>query len=150
MRGYEQWRNELFGLSPESDPVMHEHSEDFYAVPPHVAFDYVDQVLVDPDVHSLFTKDQLGKPELPIAWFANAERLSGGPVIAAVMSPPCSRELGLRFYNYDQKEFPMGNRQFASEEAQTVGDQLGVDWNKIPLDEFRMGLSGELEHGANA
>ncbi|QDV61080.1 HEAT repeat domain-containing protein [Crateriforma conspicua] len=58
---YEQWRNELFGLAPESDPVMHEHSEEFYAVPSQVAFDYVDQVLVDPDVHSVFTKDQLGK-----------------------------------------------------------------------------------------
>ena len=58
---YEQWRNELFGLPPESDPVTHEHSEDFYAVPPQVAFDYVDHVLVDPDVHTLFTKDQLGK-----------------------------------------------------------------------------------------
>ncbi|QDV81884.1 DUF5661 family protein [Planctomycetes bacterium TBK1r] len=44
----------------------------------------------------------------------------------------------------------MGNRQFTSEEAKTIGDQLGVDWNKIPIDEFRMGLSVELEHGANA
>ena len=44
----------------------------------------------------------------------------------------------------------MGNRQFTSEEATTIGDQLGVDWNKIPIDEFRMGLSVELEHGTNA
>lgn len=58
---YEQWRKELFGLPPESDPVTHEHSDDFYAVPPHECFDYVNQVLVDPAVHSLFSKDQLGK-----------------------------------------------------------------------------------------
>ncbi|MCC9642250.1 hypothetical protein LOC71_08185 [Rhodopirellula sp. JC740] len=58
---YEQWQNELFGLPPESDPVMHEHSEDFYAVPPDVAFDYVDRVLRDLDVHSRFSKDQLDK-----------------------------------------------------------------------------------------
>jgi hypothetical protein len=58
---YEQWRDELFGLPPESDPVTYDHSDDFYAVPPHEAFDYVDQVLVDPNVHSLFSKDQLGK-----------------------------------------------------------------------------------------
>ncbi|WP_404304935.1 hypothetical protein [Neorhodopirellula lusitana] len=58
---YEQWRNELFGLPHKADPVTHEHSEDFYAVPPNNAFDYVDQVLLDTDVHSQFSKDQLGK-----------------------------------------------------------------------------------------
>lgn len=58
---YEEWRDELFGVPPASDPVTHEHSDEFYAVPPREAFDYVDQVLVDPDVHSLFSKDQLGK-----------------------------------------------------------------------------------------
>ena len=43
----------------------------------------------------------------------------------------------------------MGNRQFTLEEAQEIGDQIGVDWNKIPVDEFRMGLAVELEHGAH-
>lgn len=58
---YEQWRNELFSFPPESDPVMHEHAQGFYNVPPELAFDYVDQILVDSDVHGSFTKDQLGK-----------------------------------------------------------------------------------------
>lgn len=67
---YEEWRNELFGLPPESEPVAHEYSEAFYAVPPNEAFDYVDQVLVDPDVHTLFSKDRLGKGILTI--YSNA------------------------------------------------------------------------------
>jgi hypothetical protein len=57
---YEQWRDELFGSPPDSDPVMVEHSREFYDVPPERAFDYVDRILVDQDVHSMFSKEQLG------------------------------------------------------------------------------------------
>lgn len=57
---YEQWRNELFGQSPDIDPVSYEHTPEFYAVPSDQAFDFVDRVLVDSEVHSLFCKDQLG------------------------------------------------------------------------------------------
>jgi hypothetical protein len=42
----------------------------------------------------------------------------------------------------------MGKRQFSAEEARTIGDSLGIDWGVIPLEEFRMGLAVELEHGA--
>ena len=38
-------------------------------------------------------------------------------------------------------------RQFTTEEAQRIGDQIGVDWNKFDIEEFRMGLAVELEHG---
>jgi len=38
-------------------------------------------------------------------------------------------------------------RSFTTSEAKEVGDKLGVDWTKIPLDQFRMGLKVELEHG---
>jgi len=43
----------------------------------------------------------------------------------------------------------MGNRQFTSDEAKKIGDEIGVDWNKISIDEFRMGLAVELEHGTH-
>jgi len=43
----------------------------------------------------------------------------------------------------------MAKKQFTSEEARRIGDQIGVDWNRIPLEEFRMGLAVELEHGAH-
>lgn len=43
----------------------------------------------------------------------------------------------------------MGGRQFTSDEAKSIGDRIGVDWEEIPVEEFRMGLSIELEHGAH-
>jgi hypothetical protein len=39
-------------------------------------------------------------------------------------------------------------REFTAEEAQRIGDALGIDWAKVPLEEFRAGLGIELEHGA--
>jgi hypothetical protein len=57
---YEEWRNELFGQPPEMNLVTFEHCPEFYDVPPNLAFDYIDHVLVDPEVHTLFSKDQLG------------------------------------------------------------------------------------------
>jgi len=38
--------------------------------------------------------------------------------------------------------------EFTSEEARSIGDEIGVDWERIPLEEFRLGLGVELEHGA--
>ena len=39
-------------------------------------------------------------------------------------------------------------RQFSVQEARAVGMQLGLDWAKIDLEQFRRGLEVELEHGA--
>lgn len=41
----------------------------------------------------------------------------------------------------------MASREFSTAEAETLGRQIGVDWERIPLEEFRRGLSVELEHG---
>jgi hypothetical protein len=57
---YEQWRDALFNNPPKSDPYSHSFPEAFFAVPPERAFDFIDRVLVDPDMHHLFSKDQLG------------------------------------------------------------------------------------------
>lgn len=43
----------------------------------------------------------------------------------------------------------MTQREFSAEEAQELGSRIGVDWKRIPLEEFRRGLSVELEHGAH-
>lgn len=40
-----------------------------------------------------------------------------------------------------------GKRDFSEEEARRIGDAIGVDWTRIPMEEFRMGLRVELEHG---
>jgi hypothetical protein len=42
-----------------------------------------------------------------------------------------------------------GKRKFTVEEAKRIGDRLGIDWTVIPLEEFRVGLSIELEHGTH-
>ncbi|HEU4996433.1 MAG TPA: DUF5661 family protein [Gemmatimonadaceae bacterium] len=43
----------------------------------------------------------------------------------------------------------MSRRDFSAQEAQALGRKISVDWKRIPLDEFRRGLSVELEHGAH-
>jgi hypothetical protein len=36
---------------------------------------------------------------------------------------------------------------FNAEEAKKIGDKIGVDWSKFDVEQFRMGLEVELEHG---
>lgn len=33
-------------------------------------------------------------------------------------------------------------------EARTVGTRLGIDWDRVDVEQFRRGLEVELEHGA--
>ena len=40
-----------------------------------------------------------------------------------------------------------GPERFTSEEAKRIGDTLGIDWGKFDVEQFRMGLHVELEHG---
>jgi hypothetical protein len=40
-------------------------------------------------------------------------------------------------------------REFTTEEAQAIGEKIGIDFTKFNLEQFRMGLAVELEHGAN-
>jgi len=39
-------------------------------------------------------------------------------------------------------------KQFKPEEARKIGEEIGVDFSKFDLEQFRMGLSVELEHGS--
>jgi hypothetical protein len=43
----------------------------------------------------------------------------------------------------------MSTREFTEEEARVIGQRIGVDWSvgDVDLEQFRMGLSIELEHG---
>jgi hypothetical protein len=38
-------------------------------------------------------------------------------------------------------------RQFSFNEAKQIGDTLGISWDKFGVEQFRMGLNIELEHG---
>jgi hypothetical protein len=42
-----------------------------------------------------------------------------------------------------------GHKTFTADEAKTIGESIGIDWNEVSLDEFRVGLSVELEHGSH-
>jgi Protein of unknown function (DUF5661) len=39
------------------------------------------------------------------------------------------------------------SRRTSSEEAQRVGDAIGVDWSTFDLEQFRAGMDVEYEHG---
>ncbi|NLL89558.1 MAG: hypothetical protein GX226_00385 [Dehalococcoidales bacterium] len=38
-------------------------------------------------------------------------------------------------------------KHFTTQEAREIGDELGIDWKKFDVEQFRMGLDVELEHG---
>lgn len=42
----------------------------------------------------------------------------------------------------------MNKKEFSAEEARKIGEAIGIDFTKYNLEEFRMGLRVELEHGA--
>jgi hypothetical protein len=41
------------------------------------------------------------------------------------------------------------NRVFTENEAKVIGDAIGIDWSKINLQEFTIGIGIELEHGSH-
>ncbi len=41
----------------------------------------------------------------------------------------------------------MSKQTFSAEEAKVIGEQLGIDWSKFDIEQFRMGMDVELEHG---
>lgn len=38
-------------------------------------------------------------------------------------------------------------KSFSAEEAKKIGEELGIDWSKFNVEQFRMGMDVELEHG---
>ena len=38
-------------------------------------------------------------------------------------------------------------KHFTIEEAKQIGEALGIDWSKFAIEQYRMGLDVELEHG---
>ena len=39
-------------------------------------------------------------------------------------------------------------KHFTTEQAEKIGTTLGIDWSEFDVEQFRMGLDVELEHGA--
>jgi len=40
-----------------------------------------------------------------------------------------------------------GRGPFTTEEAKKIGEELGIDWSLYDVEQYRMGLDVELEHG---
>ena len=40
-----------------------------------------------------------------------------------------------------------GKKHFTAAEAKKIGETLGIDWSKFDIEQYRMGLDVELEHG---
>ena len=38
-------------------------------------------------------------------------------------------------------------KHFTTQEAKGIGERLGINWSKFDVEQFRMGLDVELEHG---
>lgn len=41
----------------------------------------------------------------------------------------------------------MSRKNFTTEEAKRIGETLGITWGRFDVEQFRMGLEVELEHG---
>jgi Protein of unknown function (DUF5661) len=41
------------------------------------------------------------------------------------------------------------SNRVTAEEARRVGDEIGVDWDRFDLEQFRAGMNVELEHGSH-
>ena len=41
----------------------------------------------------------------------------------------------------------MSEPKFTAEQAKAIGEQLGIDWTKFDIEQFRRGMDVELEHG---
>ncbi len=39
-------------------------------------------------------------------------------------------------------------KEFSTQEAKEIGKKIGIDFTKIDVEQFRMGLAVELEHGS--
>lgn len=44
-----------------------------------------------------------------------------------------------------------GHRSFSAEQARAIGERIGIDWDRSRFDveQFRIGLGVELEHGSH-
>jgi len=38
-------------------------------------------------------------------------------------------------------------KHFTAQEAKQIGESLGIDWSRFDVEQYRMGLDVELEHG---
>lgn len=55
-----------------------------------------------------------------------------------------------KYLNNASKSVILESKQFTADEAKEIGNKLKVDWKKVDLEQFRMGLEVESEHDDNS
>src|SRR5262249_16865266 len=61
-----------------------------------------------------------------------------------------SGSVGARSFDASERRDQMtGKRRPTTEEAKRVGDEIGVDWTRFDLEQFRSGMDVEFEHGSH-
>lgn len=40
-------------------------------------------------------------------------------------------------------------KELTSEEAKQIGDAIGIRWDEVDLEQFRLGVAVEMEHGSH-
>jgi len=50
-------------------------------------------------------------------------------------------------YSINSIKTMTNKKHFTAEEAREIGEKLGIDWSEFDVEQFRMGLDVELEHG---
>lgn len=53
----------------------------------------------------------------------------------------------LKRHNLSVEDTMTAKRGIGTEEAKKIGGALGLDWTQVDLEQFRIGLEVELEHG---
>ena len=43
----------------------------------------------------------------------------------------------------------MTEKHFTRDDAKRIGESIGIDWTKFDIEQFRMRLDVELEHGSH-
>jgi hypothetical protein len=52
-----------------------------------------------------------------------------------------------RLYQSKMEVEMSSKKHFSAEEAKMIGESVGIDWSKFDVEQFRMGMDVELEHG---
>jgi len=48
-----------------------------------------------------------------------------------------------------ESDFMSEKKVFTSAQAKEIGETLGINWSKFDIEQFRMGMDVELEHGTS-
>jgi len=76
----------------------------------------------------------------------------GGSAVRRPVEFPNAAEIatGEPTLNPMPRQMQGAEQKFTPEQARAVGDRLGVDWDAIDAEQFRLGLGVEMEHWATA